>query len=48
MKATRLSSFERQLDLNPDKLVFLDETATNTKMARRYGRVACPLKSGPP
>lgn len=38
MKAARLSWFERQLDLDPDRLVFLDETATNTKMARRYGR----------
>ncbi len=28
MKAARLSWFERQLDLDPDKLVFLDETAT--------------------
>lgn len=34
----RLSWFERQLDLDPDRLVFLDETATNTKMVRRYGR----------
>ncbi len=38
VKAARLSWFERQLDLNPDKLVFLDKTATNTKMVRRYGR----------
>ena len=38
MKAARLSWFERQLDLDPDRLVFLDETATNTKMVRRYGR----------
>lgn len=38
VKAARLSWFERQLDLDPDSLVFLDETATNTKMARRYGR----------
>ncbi|AWI88161.1 IS630 family transposase [Methylobacterium sp. DM1] len=38
VKAARLSWFERQLDLDPDRLVFLDETATNTKMARRYGR----------
>lgn len=40
MKAARPSWFERQLDLDPDSLVFLDETATNTKMARRYGRAA--------
>ena len=38
MKAARLSWFEGQLDLDPDRLVFLDETATTTKMARRYGR----------
>lgn len=38
MKPARLAWFERQLDLDPDRLVFLDETATNTKMARRYGR----------
>lgn len=38
MKAARLSWFEGQLDLDPDRLVFLDETATNTKMVRRYGR----------
>ena len=38
MKAARLVWFEDQLDLDPDRLVFLDETATNTKMARRYGR----------
>ncbi|MCG5249349.1 IS630 family transposase [Methylorubrum extorquens] len=38
VKAARLAWFERQLDLDPDRLVFLDETATNTKMARRYGR----------
>ncbi|MGC3777785.1 hypothetical protein ACPUD5_25670, partial [Escherichia coli] len=52
VKAARLSWFERQLDLDPDKLVFLDETATNTKMVRRYGRaprgerrrVAVPLR----
>jgi transposase len=30
--------FEGQLDLDPKKLVFLDETGTNTKMARLYGR----------
>ncbi len=38
VKAARLSWFDGQLDLDPDKLVFLDETATNTKMVRRYGR----------
>jgi hypothetical protein len=38
VKAARLSWFGRQRDLDPDKLVFLNETATNTKMVRRYGR----------
>lgn len=38
MKAARLAWFEDQLDLDPNRLVFLDETATNTKMVRRYGR----------
>ena len=38
VKAARLAWFERQLDLDPDRLVFLDGTATNTKMARRYRR----------
>jgi transposase len=38
VKAARLSWFEGQLDLDPDRLVFVDETATTTKMARRYGR----------
>ena len=30
--------FEGQLDLDPSKLVFLDETAVSTNMARRFGR----------
>ena len=30
--------FEGQLDLNPERVVFLDETATATNMERRYGR----------
>jgi len=29
--------FEAQLDLDPSKLVFIDETAVSTNMARRYG-----------
>jgi hypothetical protein len=51
VKAARLAWFEGQPDFDPDRLVFLDETATNTKMARRYGwaprgehwRVAMPF-----
>ncbi|KQP09183.1 DDE endonuclease [Methylobacterium sp. Leaf93] len=38
MKAAREDWFERQPDLDPDRLVFLDETAATTKMARCYGR----------
>ena len=38
MKAAREAWFEGQLDLDPTKLVFIDETAATTKMARRYGR----------
>ncbi len=34
----RLAWFEAQPDLDPDKLVFIDETGASTKMARRYGR----------
>lgn len=38
MKAAREAWFEGQLDLDPTKLVFIDETGATTKMARRYGR----------
>ena len=37
VKAARLAWFEGQPDLDPDRLVFLEETATNTRVARRYG-----------
>jgi transposase len=30
--------FEGQLDLDPETLVFIDETGASTKMARRHGR----------
>jgi hypothetical protein len=30
--------FEEQLDLDPERLVFIDETWASTNMARRYGR----------
>ncbi len=30
--------FETQPDLDPERLVFIDETGASTKMARRYGR----------
>ena len=38
MRAAREPWFEGQLDLDPDAVVFIDETATATNMARTYGR----------
>ena len=38
MKACRQAWFDLQPDLDPAKLVFLDETGTSTKMARLRGR----------
>ena len=37
MKGAREAWFERQLDFDPEKLVFIDETGATTKMARLYG-----------
>lgn len=34
----RQAWFEGQLDLDPNALVFIDETGASTKMARRHGR----------
>ena len=34
----RLAWFESQLDLDPDRLVFIDETWASTNMARTHGR----------
>ena len=34
----RQAWFDAQIDLEPERLVFIDETGTSTKMARRYGR----------
>jgi len=34
----RRAWFEGQLDLEPERLVFIDETWASTNMARRYGR----------
>lgn len=36
--ARRLAWFEAQPDLDPEKLVFIDETGASTKMARLRGR----------
>ena len=36
--------FEGQPDLDPERLVFIDETWASTNMARRYGRA--PRASG--
>lgn len=38
MKEARQAWFDRQLDLDPEKLVFIDETGASTKMARLRGR----------
>lgn len=38
MKEKREAWFDMQLDLDPQRLIFLDECGTNTKMARLYGR----------
>jgi transposase len=38
VKVAREAWFEGQLDLDPEKLVFIDETGATTNMARRYGR----------
>ncbi len=40
MKAAREAWFESQPDLDPDRLVFLDETWTATSMVSTRGR--CP------
>ncbi|PZP65784.1 MAG: IS630 family transposase [Methylorubrum populi] len=37
VRAEREDWFEAQDELDPDRLVFLDETATTTNMVRRYG-----------
>lgn len=36
----RQAWFDGQLDLDPDRLVFIDETWASTNMARRHGRCA--------
>ncbi|WP_166296443.1 IS630 family transposase [Bradyrhizobium sp. 2S1] len=38
INAAREEWFEGQIDLDPERLVFIDETSANTKMARLYGR----------
>lgn len=38
MAAARQAWFERQPDLDPERLIFIDETWLNTKMARLRGR----------
>ena len=38
MKAARETWFDGQLDLDPSKLIFIDETGASTKMARLRGR----------
>jgi transposase len=38
VKSKRQAWFNEQPDLEPERLVLLDECGTSTKMARRYGR----------
>ncbi len=38
VRAAREAWFDGQLDLDPERLVFIDETSASTKMARLYGR----------
>ena len=38
MLSRRRAWFDGQLDLEPERLVFIDETGASTKMARLYGR----------
>lgn len=33
--------FDGQFDLDPERLIFIDETAASTKMARLRGRAPC-------
>ena len=40
MLSRRWAWFEGQIDFDPERLVFVDETWASTNMARRYGR--CP------
>ena len=46
----RQAWFDGQLDLDPERLVFIDETGASTKMARLYGRAprGQRLRSGVP
>jgi hypothetical protein len=39
--ARREAWFEAQSDLDPERLVFIDETGASTKMARTRGRTKC-------
>ena len=38
VRQARQEWFEGQLVLDPDRLIFIDETGTSTKMARTHGR----------
>ncbi len=50
MAAAREAWFEAQLDLDPERLIFVDETGLSTRMARLRGRCArgTRLRSGVP
>ena len=44
----RQAWFDSQLDLNPERLIFINETGANTKLARLYGGAVqgerCPAR----
>ena len=46
--ARREAWFDRQPDLDPEKLVFIDETGATTKMARLRGRAGAASAAAPP
>jgi hypothetical protein len=54
IEASREAWFEGQLDLDPTKLVFIDDTSISTSMARRFGwasrgeRCRASIPFGPP
>ena len=45
MLKRRRASFRAQTDLDPRRLVFVDETGASTKMARLHGRAPCGDKA---
>jgi transposase len=46
--ARREAWFEAEPDLDPERMVFIDETSASTKMARLYGRSKCGTRCRAP